>query len=370
MADMIDRVQKIKVKGEQLDLPVFYPDATRGVIRSLDSQDLENTQTKGLIVNTYHLLSQPGTEALSEIGGIKNLMGWNNTIISDSGGFQMFSLIQKNPSLGKITQDGVTFNLHTKGGRKKYLITPEKCIQIQFDIGSDIMIVLDYFTPFKADDLLIKRSVDWTIEWAKRCKEEFEKQCEIRGLDENSKPLLFGVVQGAHSKSERERCAVELEKIGFDGYGLGGWTFNDKNEIDLEIIEHIAKVTPGTKPRYGLGIGSPQSVVDCVRLGYGIFDCVLPTRDARHERLYVFNKNPDEIKDIFNEKDWYSYLYITREKHSRENAPISEYCDCHTCQNYSRAYLHHLFRIGDSLAWRLCTIHNLRMYSKVMELCA
>lgn len=366
---MIDRLDSIKIKGKEMKFPVFFPDATRGVIRSVDSQDLEGFGTKGLIVNTYHLLSQPGQSVLEAIGGIKNFMGWKGWIISDSGGFQMFSLIHKNKSLGKITRDGVTFHLHSKAGRRKYEITPEKCIQIQFDIGSDIMIVLDYFTPFNAIDSEIKLSVDWTIEWAQRCKVEFEKQCRQRKFTDETRPMLFGVVQGAHSKAERERCAVELEKIGFDGYGLGGWTFNDEGKIDLDIIEHIAKVTPGNKPRYGLGIGNPQSLVDCVRLGYGIFDCVLPTRDARHERLYVFKKDPKDIKDIFTETDWYEYLYISREKFICDDGPINKYCDCHTCKNYSLAYLHHLFTIGDSLAWRLATIHNMRMYETIMELC-
>jgi len=361
-------LKSIVVKGKKIDLPVFFPDATRGVIRSLDSQDLEATHTTGLVVNTYHLLSQPGPSVLKSIGGIKNFINWNGTIISDSGGFQMFSLIQKNKSLGKIHKNGVTFHLSSKGGRRKYEISPEKCIQIQFDINPDIMICLDYFTPFKADDNLIKTSVDYTTEWAKRCKDEFEKQCNQRKLNKETRPLLFAVVQGAHNKNERERSATELEKIGFDGYGLGGWTFTEEGKIDLDIIEHIANVTPDSKPRYGLAIGDPQAVVDCVRLGYTIFDCVLPTRDARHKRLYVFKKNPKDIKDIFNETNWFEYVYPVREKYIRDDSPISEFCDCHACKNYSKAYLHHLFTIDDSLAFRLSTIHNLRMYSMLMSL--
>lgn len=360
-------LKSINIKGKTLNLPVFFPDATRGVIRSIDSKDLKDTGTEGIIVNTYHLLSQPGTDVLREVGGVKNFMNWNDWTISDSGGFQMFSLIHRNKSLGSIVKDGVNFYLDSKGGRKKYKITPEECIQIQFDIDSDIMIVLDYFTPHNASDDEIKRSVDWTIEWAKRCKDEFEKQCNQRNFDENNRPLLFGVVQGAHNKAERERCAIELEKIGFDGYGLGGWPFDNDGKIDMEIIEHIAKVTPDNKPRYGLGVGGPQDLVDCIRLGYNIFDCVLPTRDARHERLYVFKKDPNKIPDIFVEQDWFEYVYIRREKLMKDSGPINQYCDCYTCKNYSKAYLNHLFTIGDSLAWRLATIHNLRFYSMIIE---
>jgi len=348
-------------------LPDFFPDATRGVIRSIDSQDLKVAGINGLIVNTYHLLSQPGPSVLKSVGGIKPFMGWDGWIVSDSGGFQMFSIIQKNKSLGSINKDGVIFHLSSKGGRRKYKITPEKCIQIQFDINSDVMVALDYFTPYKAKEEDIKLSVDWTIEWGKRCKDEFERQCKSRKLDANSRPFLFGVVQGDSSKRERERCAVELEKIGFDGYGYGGWPFDADGNFDLEMTKHIAEVTPD-KPLYGLGVGNPQAVVDSVRLGFSIFDCVLPTRDARHKRLYVFKKDPKKIKDIFTETDWLDFVYISRERFVRDGSPISEYCDCHACKNYSRAYLNHLFTIEDTLAYRLSTIHNLRMYSMLMEM--
>ncbi len=361
-------LKSFKLKGQNFNMPVFFPDATRGVIRSLDSTDLKASGIEGLIVNTYHLLSQPGTSVIDELGGIKNLMGWDGWIISDSGGFQMFSLIHKNKSLGNITEDGVTFHLHSKGGRRKYEITPEKCIQIQFALGSDIMIVLDYFTPFNAKDDEIKRSVELTTHWGERCKVEFEKQCEIRGYNEDNRPMLFAVVQGAHDKAAREKSAVDLEKIGFDGYGLGGWTFDQEGKIDLEIIKHVAEVTPDHKPKYGLGIGGPQTLVDTIAMGYGIFDCVLPTRDARHKRLYNFSKPPESIRDIFEESDWFEYIYISREKYVRDSSPISEFCDCFSCQNYSKSYLNHLFKIEDSLAFRLSTIHNLRTYSKIIEL--
>lgn len=364
----MNKLDKIIIKGKEFKLPVFFPDATRGVIRSLDSIDLENVGTLGLIVNTYHLLSQPGTKVLSEVGGIKKLMDWNGWIISDSGGFQMFSIVQKNKKLGKLHDNGVDFYLSSKGQKQKYEITPEKCIQIQFDIGSDIMIALDYFTPFNANKYDVAKSVDLTIKWGNRCKDEFDKQCKLRGFTENNRPLLFGVVQGAHIKEERTRCAVELEKIGFDGYGLGGWTFTEDGKMDLDIISHIASVTPDNKPRYGLGIGDPQSVVDLIRIGYQIFDCVLPTRDARHKRLYIFSKDPDKIENIFEEKDWYEYIGIGKEMHSTNLDSVSSYCDCYTCKNNSKAYLNHLFKIGDSTAFRLATIHNLAFYNKVIEL--
>lgn len=362
-------MKNIKIKGKEMILPTFFPDATRGVIRSLSSEDLIETGTEGLIVNTYHLLSQPGPSVLKSIGGVRNFMNWPGWIISDSGGFQMFSLIQKNKSLGKIHEDGVTFHLHSKSGRKKYLITPEKCIQMQFDIGSDIMIVLDYFTPHTNKYEDIKLSVDWTLDWAKRCKIEFEKQLKARKLSDHNRPHLFSVIQGWNSREERERCAVGLEKIGFDGYGLGGWPFDEDGNL-LDIVKFVGEVTPKDKPKYGLGIGNPQGLVDAISWGYQIFDCVLPTRDARHKRLYVFEKNPkDLLGTIFSSKNWYGYVYPGREKFIRDTEPISKYCDCYTCRNYSMSYLNHLFRIDDSLAWRLSTIHNLYFYSSVIKIC-
>jgi len=215
----------LTIKGKELRLPVFFPDATRGVIRALDTIDLYNADINGLIVNTYHLLSQPGTEILSHIGGIKKFISWDGWIISDSGGFQMFSLIHRNKS-GTINKDGVTFHLTTKGGKHKYKITPEKCIQIQFDIGSDIMIVLDYFTPFNASREEAQKSIDLTIAWAKRCKAEFKKLCSDKNLTDDNRPLLFAVIQGGHYKDLRKKCAEALQEIGFDGYVLGGWTMD------------------------------------------------------------------------------------------------------------------------------------------------
>jgi queuine tRNA-ribosyltransferase len=355
-----------KIKNKILELPAFFPDATRGVIRSASSEDLTEAGVEGLVVNTYHLLSQPGPSVLKENKGIKNFMNWPGWIISDSGGFQMFSLIQKNKSLGKIKKDGVTFHLQSKSGRKKYDITPEKCIQIQFDINSDIMVVLDYFTPYKAKDDEIKLSVDWTIEWAKRCKDEFERQCQIRKLSEENRPILIGVVQGAHKKSERERCAKGLQSIGFDGYGYGGWPFDDDSNFDVDMTRFIPTLFENDTVLYGLGVGNPNAVIQSINAGWTLFDCVLPTRDARHKRLYVFNIDPFSNNLLQNE-NFYDYLYIGRERYIRDFSPISEYCDCFTCRNYSRAYLNHLFTIEDSLSWRLATIHNLRFYMMIIE---
>jgi len=165
---------------------------------------------------------------------------------------------------------------------------------------------------------------------------------------------------------ERKRCADALLEIGFDGFGLGGWPIDENGNLH-EIAKVTAEILPDNVPKYALGVGNPQGIVDAVNLGYTIFDCVLPTRDARHERLYVWKKDPEKIKDIFTESDWYEFLYINKERFVRDSSPISDYCDCHACQNYSKAYIRHLFNIEDSLAGRLATIHNLRFYSQLME---
>lgn len=349
-------MKDIVIKGKTYKTPIFCPDATRGVIRSLDQTDLSAARVEGIVVNTYHLLSQPGIDTIRSVGGVKKLMNWNGLMISDSGGFQIFSLIQKNKALGKITEDGVKFYLDTKGEKKKYFITPEECIKIQFDIGSDIMIVLDYFTPYKADKWETEKSVRITTDWARRCKTEFEKQCKERNMDDESRPLLFGVVQGGNDLKMRERSSKELQAIGFDGYGLGGWTFTDEGKFDSELVKEIAKLMPDDKFKYALGVGNPQNVIDCISYGYTIFDCVLPTRDARHQRLYIMEPKNDEF---------YSYMYISRSAYANDNSPIDKNCPCYACKNYSRAYINHLFKIGDSLAFRLCTIHNLYFYSQL-----
>lgn len=335
-----------------------------GVARSLDSFDLKNAGVKGIVVNTYHLMTQPGTTVLKEIGGIKKYMNWNGLITSDSGGFQLLSMIYKNKSLGNITQNGVIFCQDSKSGKKKYQFTPEKSIQVQFAIEPDIMICLDDCPSASANNEENKLSVNRTIEWAKRCKEEYLKQLE--GQQKNYHPLLFAVIQGGRDEKERERCGKELLKIGFDGFGFGGWPLDEEGKMNLEILRFTADLIPESLPKFALGVGNPRAIVECFKMGYNIFDCVLPTRDARHGRLYIFSDNPEKT-DILENKDIHQYLYISREKYARDKRPIGEFCDCHSCKNYSLAYLHHLFKIEDSLSWRLATIHNLRTYTKLIE---
>ena len=341
---------KLKIKNHEIDLPIFCPDATRGVVRSLTSKELEEEKVSGVIVNTWHLHLRPGEEKIAQFGGIAKLMDYHGLIISDSGGFQVFSLFQKDPEYGRITDEGlVTYTGKTK--QHKVLFTPENSIQMQFALGSDIMICLDDFTPPNADEKRIKQSVIRTVAWAKRCKVEFEKQCLERGLTAATRPHLYGVIQGHLNKAARKNCAEQLLRIGFDGYGLGGWLFNEDGTLNLDICAYNASLTPDNLPRYALGVGKGVDVEKLYQMGYTIFDCVLPTRDARHGRLY----NDD------------GYLYIDKKIYELDEKPLSANCDCQTCRRYSRAYLHHLFKIGDSAFYRHATCHNLRFYTRLCE---
>lgn len=342
----------IKIRGIDVSLPIYLPDATRGVIKGIDMIDAINAGVEGVVVNTLHLAE------LGDIGGVKKFMGFESLVVSDSGGWQVFSLIHRNKTPGKITDEGVEFTV----GTKKQIFTPEQSIQIQFKIGSDIVICLDDFTPPDATQEKILESVNRTILWAKRCKEEFT----ILTQNIPNPPALLAVIQGGWSYEARKLCASELIKIGFDGYGFGGYVIDPKtSKMDLEIAKYIADLIPDDKIKFALGVGKPYEIAICYKMGWQIFDCTLPTRDARHKRLYVFNYNPQNAQDLLD-KNIYGYVYIDKNKYTHDLTPIEEFCDCHTCKNYSKGYLYHLFNIGDTLAYRLATIHNLRFYTRLI----
>lgn len=329
--------------------PVFFPDATRGLIKSLDTSDIENTKTDGILVNTYHLYKDLGIEFIKKKGGIKKFMNYKGYVISDSGGFQVGSLIKMNPSSGHVSNNGVLFKPE---GEKQVMLTPEKSIEFQLALKSDMTVVLDDFTDPKASYEEAKVSVERTISWAKRSKKEFEKICSFNHLAINSRPLILGVVQGGYYQDLRKYCIEKLVEIGFDGLGYGGWPINDDNTFDYESAKTIAKYTPKNYLLYGLGVGKPMQIIKLFKMGYKIFDCVLPTRDARHGRSYVTNTNT---------------IDLTKGKMKNDDNPISKDCDCLTCGRYTRSYINHLFKTDDFTAGRLVTIHNLRFYSKLME---
>lgn len=354
--------KSFKSKNGNLPLPVFFPDATRAVLRTLDSIDIENTKTPGVLVNTYHLYKDLKKDVLKNHKGIRNFMSWEGGLISDSGGFQVMSLAKKLGGKNAISDKGVIF---TESG-KKVELTPEKSVQFQMLLNTDMVIVLDDFTPPNATRAQAKKTVERTILWAKRSKKEFLKICKVKKLNSTSRPYLLGVVQGGKYQDLRKYCTEELIKIGFDGLGYGGWPINSDKTFDYESAKTIADNTPKNYLLYGLGIGKPEEIVECVKLGYHIFDCVLPTRDARHKRLYVFNSTTLDTINV-NKSNFYSYYVPNKGKHYSDPKAVSTACDCLLCTKYSRGYLAHLFKSNEITAMRLATIHNLRFYSILME---
>jgi len=357
-------IKKIfKSANGDIPLPLFFPDATRAVIRTLDSVDIENTKTLGILVNTYHLLRELGSDVIKKFGGIRNFMNWSGGVISDSGGFQVMSLIKKGEMQGKITDEGVTFH---PVGEKKMLLTPEKSIRFQMNLLTDMVVVLDDFTDPNVDLTQAKISVERTLDWAKRSKVEYEKCCREKKLIPKERPYLLGVVHGGEYQELREYCTKELVKIGFDGLGYGGWPINKDGSFDFASAQTIADNTPKNYFLYGLGVGKPDEIVTCAKMCFNIFDCVLPTRDARHARLYIYNADSIDQINVNSEK-FYSFYTPDKEKYYYDQGPVSTACDCLLCQNYSRAYIAHLFRTKEITAMRLATIHNLRFYSLLME---
>jgi queuine tRNA-ribosyltransferase len=361
-------LDSIKIRGKKYQLPIFLPDATRAVVRGLDSKDLKELGVGGVVVNTYHLMSDPGAEVLEKIGGIKKFTGFDGLVVSDSGGWQIFSTIHRNGGAGKITDEGVIFGFKESASRgKKKIFTPEDSVRMQFEIGSDVIICLDDFTAPDAKNEKIRESVERTILWAERSRKEFDKIIRERKLTDKDRPHLFAVIQGGWDKDLRSFCAKELLKIGFDGYGYGGYTVCEGGGQNLEMAKYVADLIPEEFPKFALGSGKPMDIVRLSELGWDIFDCVLPTRDARHQRLYSFERWPEKVEDLLDEKN-HGYLYLNRGRYAADEKPISEKCDCRTCQNFSRSYLHHLFKINDMVAMRLATIHNLRLYTKIIDI--
>jgi queuine tRNA-ribosyltransferase len=349
----------------RLQLPVYFPDATRAVVRTVDSRDLETCGVRGLVVNVFHLSSRPGVGLIKRGGGVHEFMGWRRPVASDSGGFQLMSMIRENSRYGTVSKRGIHF-VDWDAGRKKVLFTPERSIRLQFDLGADLVICLDDCPSPEAPGEEVEAAVERTIQWAGRCRQEFDRLLQVRGGEEGERPLLFGVVQGGYDRALRRRCAEALLSLGFDGFGFGGWPLTPAGDLAEEMLGYTAELLPDALPRFALGVGSPEHIVRCYRLGWRIFDCVLPTRDARHGRLYVWNAEDVAAVDL-GSSDFYHFVYVRDEKHKRAYGPLSAACDCPCCRNYSLAYLHHLFDVDDPLGLRLATMHNLRFYTQLLE---
>jgi queuine tRNA-ribosyltransferase len=343
----------------RLSLPAFLPDATRAAVRAVEPRDLVEVGVPGLVVSTYHLRSSPGVTVVSGAGGIHSFMRWDRPVFSDSGGFQVFSLMHADGMKGTVSDRGFTARPDRAAG--KQVLTPEKSMLSQFRLGADAVVCLDHCTHPEAPCAQQRASVDHTVAWAHAAHRTFQELAERTGR----RPLLFAVVQGGTDPALRRECAGRLLEIGFDGYGFGGWPVADGGAL-VEAVQMVAELIPPPAPLWGLGIGKPPHIAAAARMGYGLFDCVLPTRDGRHGRLYVSEAASGD-RAASRAPGAYGHVYILDRKHVRSADPVDPECRCPCCRTYTRAYLHHLFRVEDPLALRLATVHNLAFYVGLVD---
>jgi len=353
------RLKHYRLPHGEIQFPVFLPDATRGVVRGVDACALQAAGVQALVMNTFHLMMKPGGSTVQALGGLHTMSGWEGPIVTDSGGFQAYSLIRENSKNGSLSDRGILFR--AQGSDRKYQLTPEKTIQLQLSFDTDVAICLDDCTHVEANREVQQQAVARTIKWARRCRAEFDRLVEEKELKEAERPKLFGVVQGGGDKHLRKECAEALLEIGFDGYGYGGWPLDGERNLLEEMVSYVRELIPAEYPLHALGVGHPENVAACHQLGYQMFDSALPTRDARRGRLYTFTEEQGL------RGDWFRFLYIHDQEHIRDARPLSELCDCQTCQRYSRGYLHHLFKLNDHLYFQLATVHNLRFMSQLED---
>ncbi len=314
--------------------PVFMPVGTYATVKTCSPKELESLGAMVILGNAYHLYLRPGHNIIKKAGGLHKFMSWEHSILTDSGGFQVFSLGESR----EITEEGTIFRSTIDGS--KHFFSPERSIEIQHAIGADIIMNFDECTPYPCDYDYAKNSMEMTTRWARRCKDTHKGD-----------QLLFGIVQGSVFLDLRRKSAEDLVDMDFDGYALGGLSVGEDKEIMYGVVGHIAPHLPKDKPHYLMGVGTPENLVECVSLGIDMFDCVMPTRNARNGSLFTSE----------------GMIKIKNAKHKRDFSPLDAKCSCYTCQNFSRAYLRHLFMANEILAHRLHTIHNLHYYLSLMR---
>lgn len=319
----------------KVQTPAFMPVGTYGTVKGMLPRDLEATGAEICLGNTYHLMLRPGTEIIKAHGSLHGFMHWDKPILTDSGGFQVFSL----GKMRKITEEGVEFRSPINGD--KVFLTPEKSMQVQADLGSDICMIFDECTPYPATEQQAADSMRLSLRWAKRS----------RDAHQGNDAACFGIVQGGMYPHLRQESLAGLTDIGFHGYALGGLSVGEPHEEMLAVLDGITPYMPTDKPRYLMGVGRPEDMVEAVRRGIDMMDCVMPTRNARNGHLFTHE----------------GVIRIRNAKHRTDTRPLDEHCSCYTCQNFSRSYLHHLNRCGEMLAGQLGTIHNLHYYQHLMQ---
>ena len=329
------RAGVLRTAHGELQTPAFMPVATLGSVKALDPRDLREVGASIVLANTYHLYLRPGVEIVRKLGGLHSMMGWSGPILTDSGGFQVFSL----EHLRKLSERGALFKSHVDGSMHEF--TPEAAIAYQEGLGADIVMPLDVCVPSDADRSTVQEAVDRTSRWAARCREAHSRWDQT----------LFGIVQGGLFPDLRQRSAEAITRLDFPGYAIGGLSVGESKEQMYEAAEVTAGLLPADRPRYLMGVGSPEDLVEGVARGIDMFDCVLPTRIARNGSLFVREGR----------------LNVDKAPYRSREGPIEDGCDCYTCGAFSAAYLHHLFKARELLAYRLATIHNLRFVLRLME---
>ncbi|MGQ8365181.1 tRNA guanosine(34) transglycosylase Tgt [Glaciecola sp. 1036] len=333
--DGLARTGRLVFDRGVVETPAFMPVGTYGTVKGMTPEELKDTGAHICLGNTFHLMLRPGTGIIQQHGDLHDFMHWDKPILTDSGGFQVFSLGQ----LRKISEEGVTFRSPING--EKILLTPEKSMQVQRELGSDIVMIFDECTPFPATKDEARQSMQLSLRWAKRSKQEHGE----------SEAALFGIIQGGMYEDLRDESLAGLEEIDFDGYAIGGLSVGEPKPDMMRIVRHTAPKINPNKPRYLMGVGKPEDIVESVRRGVDMFDCVMPTRNARNGHLFVSE----------------GVIKIRNAQYKTDTGPLDKKCDCYTCKNYSRSYLHHLDKCNEILGARLNTIHNLRYYQRVMQ---
>lgn len=330
------RLGKLYTPHGVIETPIFMPVGTKATVKTMTPEEVEKLGAQIILANTYHLYLKPGHKLVEEAGGLHKFMNWNKPILTDSGGFQVFSL----GKLRKITEEGVQFRSHIDGS--KHMLTPEKSIEIQNSLGSDIMMAFDECAPYPSTWEYIKQSMERTSRWAKRCK-EYHQDWDRQGI--------FGIVQGGMYKDLREESVKAITDLDFPGYAIGGLSVGEPLDLMCEILDFTTPMLPKDKPRYLMGVGTPDYLFESVIRGVDMADCVLPTRIARNGTTLTSHGK----------------LVIRNAKYAKDFGPLDPECDCYTCRNYSRAYIRHLFNVNEILGSRLATIHNLYFLIKLME---
>lgn len=357
----------LKTGHGTLSTPFFMPVATQGTIKHVSTEEMRQLGFPILLSNTYHLMLRPGEKAIKKMGGLHTFMYWDGAILTDSGGFQVFSLgsgkTKTGKSLVKLSNQGVEFSSYIDGS--KHYLTPERSLQIQIDLGVDIAVVLDECVSLPAKRKYLEHSVNLTTDWAKRTKKYLTK---IKG----KKPLVFAVVQGGIEKDLRLQSAQELSDLDFDGYNIGGLAVGETNNEMYQVLDYTVQALPNNKPRYLMGVGYPENIIEAVKRGVDMFDCVIPTREGRHGRLFGQKKQMEKnITQLLHSNKqatsaFYETITISNQRFSKDQQAINSASVFPELRNLSRAYLHYLFKINEPLGKRLATLNNLEFYGRFM----